>query len=174
MSPLLNTNVAVYKAIAMEAYLKMRDHITAGRKPKSDGSAGWIVSFDPEQNSFKQAMITTVFAAMWLDALLHLLIVCHFGVMTFKKFDRKHSYEAGLLMLGCSDKEILNAVNRLQASRRELVHEKAHLDNGAIKTAEDEAANAYGLIQAIEKQFMIKPISGSAMDAETTSRLKAK
>lgn len=155
----------------MEAYLKMRDYITAGRKPMSNGSAGWVVSIDPEQKSFKQAMITTVFTAMWLDALLHLLIVRHLGVMTFKNFDRKHGYEAGLRLLGCSDKEILNAANRLQASRRELVHEKAHLDNGAVKTAEEEAANAYGLIQEIEKQLLIKPISGPAMDAETKSRL---
>ena len=61
----------------------------AGRRPKEDGS-GWIITYDPDQTSFKQAMISIVFTAMWFEALMHLLIVQKYGIELFKKYDRKN------------------------------------------------------------------------------------
>jgi hypothetical protein len=41
------TNIAVYKAIADEAYLEQKKLREAGRHPKPDGSPGFILAFDP-------------------------------------------------------------------------------------------------------------------------------
>jgi len=153
MGQLLNTNVEAYKAIALEAHRKMQEYISSGRKPKSDGSSGWIVSFDPERNSLKQALVTVVFSAIWLTAFLHLRIARNLGVRAAKKFDNDFSYKNGLELLGCSDETVLNAVERLRVTRKDLVHEKAHLDNMVIQLAENEADNAFWIIKAIEKHF---------------------
>lgn len=75
MNQFVITNVFIYKAIAIGAHLEMHELINAGRRPKVDGSPGWIITYDPEHRSFKQAMISIVFTGMWLEAFLHLRIV---------------------------------------------------------------------------------------------------
>jgi hypothetical protein len=124
----------------------------AGRRPKSDGSAGSIISYDPGQNSFKQAIISTVFTGMWLEAFTHLVFVNKFGKETVGTYDRK-SYEEKLKILGCTDSELLKRVTKFRQIRTALVHEKAHLDGGEIKTAQDEAENAHEILFAIHKFF---------------------
>ena len=42
MNHLVLTNVEVYRTIADEAYKKMVQSVEAGRRPKADGTAGWI------------------------------------------------------------------------------------------------------------------------------------
>ena len=98
------SNVTVYKAIAEEAYSDMVQLVNSGRKRKTDGSDGWIIQLDPEQKSFKKAMISIVFTGMWLEALTHLLIVKKFGEKKFKEYDFK-SYEEKLELLGITEKE---------------------------------------------------------------------
>ena len=78
MNSLISSNISVYRAISEEAYLKMRKLIDAGRTPKANGGEGWIIKYDPEQKSFKQAMISIVFTGMWLEALMHQKIVSEF------------------------------------------------------------------------------------------------
>ncbi len=65
-----------------------------------------------------------------------------------------------LTLLGCGDEELLGKVERLQQARRELVHEKAHLEfndagefTGESRTAQDEAENARTVVLAVEKWF---------------------
>ena len=142
------TNVSTYKAIAIGAHTEMHELIDSGRRPKDDGSPGWILNFDPDQKSFKQAMISIVFTGMWLEALLHLVIVRDHGVGTFKKYDFK-SYADKLRLLGCSDLDILEAAGQFQKCRKELVHEKAYFDCGEIKMAQDEADNAHKLLLSV-------------------------
>lgn len=79
MDNLVFTNIAIYKAIADEAHKEMVQLMEAGRRPKPDGSAGWIFTHDPNHTSFKQSLISIVFTGMWLEALLHLLIVKNTG-----------------------------------------------------------------------------------------------
>jgi hypothetical protein len=153
MSQLLITNVSSFKAIALDAHMSMKSSLNAGREPIGDGRPGWIISFDPNQTSFRQAMITIVFTGIWLEALLHLLIVRDHGEEKFKEFDRK-PYEDKILLLGCSDQKILDSAERFRKCRRELVHEKAFFDSGEAKTAQDEAENAYQLLVAIDSRFM--------------------
>ena len=115
--------------------------------------------FDPEQTSFKQAMIATVFTCIWLEATLQLLIVDKFGRNCFREVD-KDPYETKLQLLGCEDEELLKKAVRLRRARRELVHEKAHSEfndrgefTGALRTAQEEAANARAVMVGVEKWF---------------------
>ena len=157
MSSLVITNISIYKAIAEEAHQKMRELIDGGRRPKPDGSAGWVITYDPSQNSFKQSMIAIVFTGMWLEAFLHLQIVQKYGEQKFKEYDFK-SYEEKLQLLGCSDQQIIDRATRFRKTRKALVHEKAHFDDGEIRTAQDEADSAYELLVALHNQFSPKDL----------------
>lgn len=149
MAELIYTNVSTYRAIAIEAFEAMQELVESGRQPKGDGSPGWILQFDPNQKSFKQAMIVIVFTGMWLEALLHLLIVRDHGEAKFREVDYK-SYEEKLRLVGIDDNSILEAAARFRIARKELVHEKAHFNAGETQTAQDEARNAYQLMLAID------------------------
>jgi hypothetical protein len=155
MDNLVFTNIAIYKAIADEAHKEMVQLMEAGRRPKPDGSAGWIFTHDPNHTSFKQSLISIVFTGMWLEALLHLLIVKKYGEDTFRKYDRRKPYEGKLRLLGCRDKKLLDRVERFRKTRKYLVHEKAHFDDGEIKMAQDEAENAHELLVEIHMHFSV-------------------
>ena len=143
------TNVHIFGAIADAAYTRMSDDMDKNIRPMPDGSPGTIKTFDTEQKSFKEAMISIVFSCIWLEALLHLLIVRKFGRKCFEKVDRRLSYGKKLQLLGCTDEQLLEWTGQLQESRRQLVHEKAHLEytdegvfTGEVKTAQAEAEHA--------------------------------
>ena len=48
---------------------------------------------------------------------------------------------------------ILDRVDSFKETRKELVHEKAHFDNGEIKWAEKEAEIAYEIMSHINAIF---------------------
>jgi hypothetical protein len=150
-SPVI-TNISTYKAIAEEAYQKMRESIDSCRRPKPDGSAGLVITYDPSQSSFKQSMITIVFTGMWFEAIMHLLIVETYGREKFKEYDFK-SYEEKLQLLGCLDQQIIDRVTRFHKTRKVLVHEKAHFNDAEIRRAQDEAHSAYELLVALHNEF---------------------
>lgn len=152
VNKLVITNVSTYKAIVIGAHREMTELLNSGRRPKEDGTPGWIITFDPEQKCFKQAMIAIVFTSMWLEALMHLLIASKYGVDKFKEYDFK-SYEEKLRLLGCTDQSLLDSAERFRKSRKELVHEKAFFDSGEMKTVQAEADNAYKLLSAIDSVF---------------------
>ena len=152
MDRLVITNIAIYKAIADEAHQEIVQLMESGHRPKPDGSAGWIKTYDPNQTSFKQSMVSIVFTGMWLEALMHLLIVKKYGKDKFRDYDRK-TYEEKLQLLGCMDKKLLHRVFRFRRIRKSLVHEKAFFDEGEIKRAQDEAENAHEMLVAIHNYF---------------------
>ena len=152
MDHLVITNIGIYKAIADEAHQEIVQLMESGRRPKPDGSAGWIKTFDPNQTSFKQSMVSIVFTGMWLEALMHLLIVKKYGNDEFKKYDFK-TYEEKLKLLGCMDEKLLHRVSRFRGIRKSLVHEKAFFDEDGIKKAQDEAENAHEMLVAIHNHF---------------------
>jgi hypothetical protein len=151
MECLVVTNLATYKAIAEEAYTQMVKANESSRTPRSDG-AGWIIRYDPEQASFKSAMIVVVFTGMWLEALMHMLIMREHGEAKYHEYDRK-SYEQKLQVLGVMDKTLLSKVERFRLTRKELVHEKAYFDQAAIKTAQKEAQIAHEVMSEIDGLF---------------------
>ena len=155
---LVFTNVHIFGAIADAAYERMSEDMDRNVRPMLDRSPGTIKTFDPEQKSFKDAMISVVFGCVWLEALLHLLIVRLFGRECFKKVDRRLSYGEKLPLLGCVDDQLLEWTRQLQGSRRQLVHEKALLEftdegvfTGEVKTAQDEAENARRVMVEVRK-----------------------
>lgn len=155
MNQFLATNFSVYKSIADEAFQNMNSSIDAGRRPKTDGSKGWIVTYDPSHTSFKNAMISVVFTGMWLEAVLHLEIVKQFGERKFKDYDFK-SYEEKFKLIGIIDESVLERVTRFRKSRKELVHEKAYFDSGEFKTAQSEAENAFEIRKIITTHLSCK------------------
>ena len=149
------TNVGIYQSIADAAYHNMSGGM--GKNVRPEDSSGAIKTFDPEQTSFKQAMISTVFTCIWLEAILHLLIVDKFGKKWFKKVDYE-TYEMKLELLSCRDTVLLENVERLRKVRKEIVHEKSKFEfddegkfTGESRTGQDEAENARAVMTGVEK-----------------------
>jgi hypothetical protein len=151
----VHTNLHVFYHIAHDAYVAMGKNLNSRRKPRLDNEPGWIITPDPEQKSFKNALIAIVFCGIFLESLLHLLIVKHKGLGIFEKYDRK-PYEDKLQLLGCDDHSILEGCRHYQEARREIVHEKAHIYNKNIRVAQKEAASAMELIQKIVTYFNLE------------------
>jgi len=146
------SNVSIYRTIAEEAYIKMVNGVENQRTPKQNGT-GWIIKYDPGHMSFKNAMIVVVFTGMWLEALLHIRIVQKYDEKKFKQYDFK-SYKDKLRLLGVEDEELLEKVERFRKIRKELVHEKAFLDDGTIKTAQEEAKIAYEIMKDVRAKCL--------------------
>ena len=152
---LVHTNVRVFYKIAQESYEKMNTYLNSNRRPKPNGEPGYIITFDPEQKSFMNALITIVFSGIFLESLLHLRIVKMHGLEVFKEYDRK-SYEDKIKLLGCNDQSIIKLCRNYRNSRREIVHEKAYLDNDSIRAAQEEAEIAIKLINKVAAYFDLK------------------
>jgi len=152
MDSLVISNISVYKAISEEAYLKMLELIENGRSPKPDGTEGWVIKYDSKQRSFKQSMISIVFAGMWLEALFHHEIIKQKSKNQFNKHSNK-SYKEKLELIGINESSILSKVELFQKTRNELIHEEAFLDKGEIKFAQDEAKHAHEIITYVSNSF---------------------
>jgi hypothetical protein len=120
------SNVDVYLAIADESHAEMTRLFNAGRRPKPDGSPGHIITYDPTQASFKQAMICIAFSAMYFEALVYLVARTRFSKTKAEEVDGQN-YEKRLELLGVLDPTLLQAAKKFRDARRDLVHEKAIL-----------------------------------------------
>ncbi|MCR4291092.1 MAG: hypothetical protein NUV86_12625 [Candidatus Scalindua sp.] len=158
MDSLVISNISVYKAISEEAYLEMVELQENGRSPKPDGGEGWVVKHDPQQSSFKQAMISIVFTGMWLEAFFHHEIIKQKSKKQFKKHSKK-SYKEKLELIGINESDILDRVDSFQKTRNELVHEKAFSGKNEIKLAQDEAKHAYEIIEYVSNVFNKKRLT---------------
>ena len=154
------TNVRIYRSIADAAHRKMSEDMGANVRPAAERSDVVIKTFDPDQLSFKQAMISVVFTCIWLEATLHLLIVARYGRESYTNRVDRCGYEGKLKLLDCREEEMLKNVEQLRKARRDLVHEKAHLEfndagefTGELRAAQDEAENARAVMLGIEKWF---------------------
>ena len=132
----------------------MNLYLEDNTSPKPNGESGYIKTYDPQQKSFKNALITILFCGVCLESLLHLINVNMNGVATAKKFDRE-IYEKKLKILGCDNQEIIKMCTNYRASRKEIVHEKAHLDDGSLKTAQREAELAMHMLHQVIEYFDI-------------------
>ena len=154
-SNFVHTNVRVFYKIAQESYAAMNEFLEMYRRPKPNGESGYINTLDPDKKSFKNALITIVFCGVCLESVLHLLIVNRKSVDVFKEFDRK-GYEDKLQLLGCNDTSIMELCKNFKAARREVVHEKAHLDHESIRAAQIEAAKAIDLVDKVFAYFKLE------------------
>lgn len=154
------TNVGIFRSIAADAYRQMAVSMAENVRAAPGKEGAVVKTFDPEQLSFKQAMISVVFTCIWLEAALHLLIVRNFGREAYTDKVDRSNYAAKLTLLECGDGDLLRKVERLRAARRDLIHEKAHREfndegkfTGALRTAQDEAENARAVMLAVEEWF---------------------
>ncbi len=150
----VHTNFQVFYKITQESYTAMNKFLNMYRRPKSDGMPGYINTLDPEQKSFKHALITIVFSGVFLESVLHLLVVKHKGVEVFKEYDRK-SYEDKLRLLGCDDKSIIDLCQHFRKARKEIVHEKAYIDVNSFRIAQKEAEAAVELVNKVTAYFKL-------------------
>jgi hypothetical protein len=60
------TNVDIYFTIAAEAQAEAERLENVARRPNPDG--GFIITYDPERNSFKNSLIAITFAGIYLEA----------------------------------------------------------------------------------------------------------
>lgn len=153
---IVHTNIRVFYKIAQESYEAMNRDLNSGRRPKPNGTPGYIITFDPEQKSFKSALITIVFCGVFLESLLHILIVQKHGVKVFKKHDITSTHEEKLRLLGCDDQSIAKLCKNYRRARRDVVHEKAYLNNNYFPVAQKEAKNAIELIDKVVKYFKLE------------------
>lgn len=121
------SNVRIFYAIAKESFHEMEVNEKEGKRPKPNGEPGYIITFDPNQKGFKNALVTIVFCGVCMEALLHLLIWKRLGHNECKKYDRA-LYEEKLRLLGCNDQALIDGCEHFRNCRREIVHEKACLD----------------------------------------------
>jgi len=164
-----HTNVSIYQAIAEEAYAEMVQFDNENKRPKEDESDGWIITCDSNNTSLKKAMIVIIFTGMWLDALLHIQIMERCGEGTFKRLGRR-KYEDKLKFLGVTDIALLTNVKKFRATRNELVHEKAFLDNAQIKIAQKEARLANEIMSQLQPFFCRNKATKSIQKDARSSR----
>jgi hypothetical protein len=144
------SNRDVYLAIAEEAHAEMTRFFDASRKPKPDGSPGYIVTLDPSRGSFKQALICIAFAGMYFEALVYVTARTRLSKTKAAAID-SGPYEKRLEALGVTDLALLQAAQEFRAARRYLVHEKAILPTEIASEefwmAQDVANNAIAFVR---------------------------
>lgn len=148
VSTRLITNADTYLQIAEDAVCKMGRLDQSQTSPKPDGGEGHILAYDPEQRSFKNALVAQVFACMYFEAECYIEALSKSGKEEAGKIDRS-TYEVRLRSLGVTDKLILQHAEQLRKTRRELVHEKACpiAEVGEIRSAQDEANFAIDFVK---------------------------
>lgn len=146
------SNIDVYWSIADEAHHEMRADLEASRSLKPDGELGYIILWDPDRRSFKNAMVAIVFAGMFLDALLYIALQSRLGRVEALTVDRL-PHEERLKILGITDSVVLGRVQEFREARKDLVHEKAveitEIGGQAIRAVQSSVDSAMELIREI-------------------------
>jgi hypothetical protein len=124
---MLMTNASVYLAIAEEAQAQSERLAKLARRPKPDGEPGVIVTYDPDQKSFKNSLIAIVFAAMYIEAIFYILGTQKFGSAKYNKEHDRKCLEDKLSLFDLKDDDLRTAAKRLRERRKDLIHEKADL-----------------------------------------------
>ncbi len=149
------TNARVYFNIAREAVDRIKKDREENIHPKPNGKPGFVIKFDPDQRSFKDALVAIVFSGVYIDAILHILIHKKLGADKCRALDYK-TYEQKLQALGCADTELLNDIQNFRKARREVVHEKAFFDDDSFRIAQEEALFSLDVAMRIQVYFGIK------------------
>lgn len=146
------SNVGIYAAIAEEAFARMQEATATNRRPKPDGSPGFVITFDPCSPSFKDAMVATVFAYMFLEGACWIANLRREGAAKAKREDSKSDLEIRLRNLGADD-ALVGRAKKLREDRRQLVHEKAielsAIGSGPWIKAQDLATEAIGVMRDV-------------------------
>jgi hypothetical protein len=150
------SNIKAFFDIIRINYRLMNDDIKKRVKVKEDGSSGNIIVFDYDQKSFKSALIIVVFVGIFIEAVLHILLVQKLGLSGYtKKIDHTEMKEK-IKILGCENKNIWELCDQYIIARKELVHEKAYTEKDQHLIAQDEARKSVELMCLLIKEFKIE------------------
>ena len=156
MAPVL-TNLNVYFAIAEEALAEMMKLDSGAKKPKPDGAPGFVITYDPKRQSFKQSLVCIAFSGMYFEALLGLLGSERLGKDLYRKLDRQTTYEEKLRILGVTDSHLLKRCASFREARNDLIHEKAvdldSLKKSEVRKGQEEAQLAVSFIREVRDYF---------------------
>jgi hypothetical protein len=153
------SNINAYLAIAEESHAEMTRLLNVERRPKPDGSPGHVITYDPTQASFKQALICIAFSAMYFEALTYLVARSRFSKTKAEKIDGLN-YEQRLESLGVLEPDLQVAAKSFRDARRDLVHEKAILPTEIGKKPIWRAQNV-----ANESIAFVRAVSGALSGA---------
>ena len=158
--PVVISNIRAYLAVATDALAASKHLEASHRRPKSDGSPGWIIAYDPIQRSFKQSLIAIVFAGIYLDALLYIVGTQRLGNAAYGKIERRE-YEEKLKALEVTDADTLKACNRFRIARNDIVHEKADepvpSTDCKLHIAQLEAEHALAFVAHVSSLLWTRP-----------------
>ena len=151
----IHTDVRKFYQIAQESIAFVRKDLAERIRPTPGG--GFSSKVDPESRGMKASFTAIVFSGVFLDAVLHLLLVSRKGVSVARKLDRE-IYEVKLRALGCEDARILALCKEYRDSRNEIVHEKAYFEDShrLPPIAQVEAEAAISLIEKVIDFFGIR------------------
>ena len=116
-----------------------------------------IITFDPDQTSYRQGCIAVVFAGMYFEAVTYLVAHLRGGRGLADQIGDVRRYGRKAAELGLRAEWIQEGCDRLQGARNDLVHEKCLDLNGKddhqfLKTPslQDEAEFAVGFVKCID------------------------
>lgn len=151
----VHTSIRYFYSIALEAITFVRADMKVRVQPRPDGQPGAVNVWDPEYRGFKASHIAIVFFGIFVESALHQLVASRKGIREAKRTD-KWTYEKKLRLLGCNDENLFEQCKEYAAARREIVHEKAHLEDGSLRVAQTEAERAFELAEKIVEQFDLR------------------
>jgi len=148
------TNLNVYRQISLEAAAVSAEQLEKLRRPIPDHPGRFELLQDPARLGFKNALISIVFAGMYIEAMLHFVALERLPENRRKKTDRL-PLEERVQALGVSDPTLLAACMSFREARKTLVHEKAASPENLqeMRTAQDESRLAVELLIALEAAY---------------------
>jgi hypothetical protein len=147
----LTTNAAIFESIVEDSYTLMLKLIESGRTPKEGG--GYILKYDPGHQSIKEAFKVLLFVGATIEAIWHQKAVELKSKSFAEKKDKEcKSVPLKLAALGIEDQVLLEKVRAYYSVRREIVHEKAHLNSYQknIFVAQKEAEEAVSMLASVK------------------------
>ncbi|HMW72931.1 MAG TPA: hypothetical protein PKD17_13990 [Cellvibrionaceae bacterium] len=141
------SNLSIYHNIATESYSNLKFRIEKEKISKEGGSNGHAINYDPDLNTFRQSMITIVFAGMWLEQNIYEEILSRTGLDIVRRYNSKE-YREWLIRLEIVSAEVLDEIDAFM-SAREILMNSTIVNDKSIETAQKEASRAQRIIASI-------------------------
>jgi len=157
-APYIDSQLPVYRAIALEAHAAMTEANAVSRRPIPGHPGRAEIIPDPTRKSFKQALVCVVFVGVYLDALLHIRGSQELGREVYAGIEEQE-LENRLRRLGVVDQRTLDLAVNYRLARREIVHERAlrpRPTDAALRVIQDEADSAIELLSLAEKLVKVR------------------
>ncbi len=145
------TSLSIFESIIFESQGLMNSSLEEGRTPKEGG--GFILKYDPNNTSLKEALKVLVFVGAALESIWHQKAVELESKAFAEKADRKYkTVPEKFKCIGLTESSVLKNMTRYYNVRRQIVHEKAYESKfqKIIFTAQTEANYAVELFKSVK------------------------